>query len=193
MDYKYIESLVLRSKNGDSISKEELAKEFRPLILNIVKRTFLHGYDNGDIQNECYRTLFKCLSMYDLERHRFVAYASNAIKNNINDLIKRVKNRSLIEGSESLTLSDNLEHNLPSEDDRFEEVLCSKSDYKLLKIAIDSLNKEEKELIIFIFFKNNTVSAYAALKNMPYSTANRKKAVTLMKLSKYFIDTQHII
>lgn len=193
MDYKYIESLVLRSKNGDSISKEELAKEFRPLILNIVKRTFLHGYDNEDIQNECYRTLFKCLSMYDLERHRFVAYASNAIKNNINDLIKRVKNRSPIEGSEALTLSDNLEHNLSSKGDSLEEVLCSESDYELLKIAINSLNKEEKELIIFIFFKNNTVSAYAALKNMPYSTVNRKKAVTLMKLSKYFIDTQHII
>ena len=46
MDYEYIESLVQKSKEGDTLSKEKLVSEFRPLILNIVKRTFLHGYDN---------------------------------------------------------------------------------------------------------------------------------------------------
>lgn len=188
MDYEYIEKLVQNSKKGDKISKEKLVDEFRPLILNIAKRTFLHGYENNDIQNECYRTLFKCLSMYNPESHRFVAYASNGIRNNINDLIKRVKNKSLTEGSEALTLSDNLEESLPSNEDNLEDVLCSKADYEALKSAICSLSKEEKELIKFVFLKNNTLSAFASLKNMPYSTASRKKKIALMKLSKH-IDT----
>ncbi|WP_297421355.1 sigma-70 family RNA polymerase sigma factor [Clostridium sp.] len=188
MDYEYIESLVQKSKEGDTLSKEKLVSEFRPLILNIVKRTFLHGYDNEDIKHECYRTLFKCLSMYNLESHRFVAYASNGIRNNINDLIKRVKNRSSSEGSEALTLSSDLEDNILSKDDSIEDIFCTKCDYETLKLAINSLNNEEKELIKFIFFKNNSVATYASIKNIPYSTANRKKLLTLMKLSNYFIS-----
>lgn len=185
MDYEYIESLVLKSKNGDTFSKEKLINEFRPLILNIVKRTFLHGYDNDDIQNECYKALFKCLSMYNLDNHRFVAYASNGIRNNINDLIKRSKNRSSSEGSEALTLSDNLEHSLLSSEDSIEDTLCDKLDYESLILSIKKLNKDERELIKFIFFKNNTVSNYAYIKNIPYSTANRMKIVALTKLRKH--------
>ncbi|MDR3598167.1 sigma-70 family RNA polymerase sigma factor [Clostridium sp.] len=193
MDYEYIEKLVLKSKNGDKLSKEKLVNEFRPLILNIAKRTFLHGYENHDIQNECYKTLFKCLSMYKMDSHRFVAYASNGIRNNINDLIKRVKTRSSAEGSEALTLSDDLEDSLPSNEDNIEEALCSKADYEALKLAIASLSKEERELIKFVFLKNNTLAAYALLKNMPYSTANRRKKIALMKLSKYMNQAPEII
>jgi len=54
---------------------------------NISKKTFIDGYEIHDIQNQCYETLFKCVSFYNLEKHRFVAYASNSIRNNINDLI----------------------------------------------------------------------------------------------------------
>lgn len=185
MDYDYIENLAFKSRNGDEISKEKLVNEFRPLILNIAKRTFLHGYENSDIQSECYKSLFKCLSMYNPDSHRFVAYASNGIRNNINDLIKRVKTRSSAEGSEALTLSDNLEDSLPSNEDNLEDILCNKCDYEILKSAIASLTREEKELIKFIFFKNNTLAAYASLKNLPYSTANRKKKLTLLKLNKH--------
>ncbi len=185
MDYEYIEKLVHNSRSGDKSSKEKLVNEFRPLILNIAKRTFLHGYENNDIQNECYKTLFKCLSMYNMESHRFVAYASNGIRNNINDLIKRVKTRSSTEGSEALTLSDTLEDSLLSNEDTIEDALCSKADYDALKSAILSLSKEERELIKFVFLKGNTLAAYASLKNLPYSTANRKKKVALMKLNKY--------
>lgn len=186
MNYEYIEDLVVKSKNGDALSKEKLVQEFRPLIINLSKRTFLHGYDKNDIQNECYKSLFKCLSMYKLESHRFVAYATNGIRNNINDLIKRTKTRSSTEGSEALALSDDLQQTLTSHEDSLEEILCSKCDRESLKLAINSLSEDEKELIKFIFFKGNTVATYACLKNIPYSTANRRKMVTLVKLSKYF-------
>ena len=175
MNYEYIEDLVIKSKNGDALSKEKLVNEFRPLIINISRRTFLDGYDRYDIQNECFRSLFKCLSLYNLQSHRFVAYASNGIRNNINDLIKRVKSRSSAEGYEALTLSDNLEHSLPSNEDSLEDMLCDKCDCESLKLAINNLSEDEKEIIDFIFFKNNLVTTYASQKNMPYSTANRRK------------------
>ena len=83
MNFNYIETLVAKAKNGDVSAKEIIFKEFRPMILNISKRTFVHGYDFSDIEHECYATLLKCIKIYDLDKKRFVAYATMAIKNNI--------------------------------------------------------------------------------------------------------------
>lgn len=77
MNYDYIENLVIKSKDGDEESKEKLVNEFKPFIINLSKRTFIHGYDFEDIMNECYRILFKCVSYYKPNTQRFVAYATN--------------------------------------------------------------------------------------------------------------------
>ena len=182
MNFEYIESLVTKSKNGDTFSKEKLAEAFRPLIFNISKRTFIDGYEIHDIQNQCYETLFKCITLYNLEKHRFVAYATNSIKNNINDLIKRIKIRSATEGNDALSLHENVEKDLTSQDIGLEDLLCDQCDYDDLRLAIDNLTEEEKELIDFIFYKNNTVQTYAYYKNMCYSTACQRKKVTLKKI-----------
>ena len=185
MDFDYIETLVTKCKNNDELSKEKLANEFRPLILNISKRTFIDGYDIHDIQNECYHYLFKCVSMYNLDKHRFVAYATNAIKNNINDLIKKIKNRSSTEGYAALSLIYDFEKDLPSQEVSLEDLLCDRCDYDELRLALNNLTKDEMELIDFVFFKNNTVQNYAYLKNMCYSTAILGKKLTLNKISNY--------
>lgn len=185
MDFNYIESLVCKCKNGDMISKEKLANEFRPLIINISKRTFIDGYDRNDIKNECYHSLFKCLSLYNLEKHKFVAYATNAIKNNMNDLIKHIKTRSSTNGNDALSLHADVEKNLPSQDMSLEDLFCDKCDSEDLKLAINNLTEEEKELIDFIFFKNNTIQDYAYYKNMCYSTACLKKKIILKKIYDY--------
>ena len=177
-----LNTLVTKCKNGDTLSKEKLAEEFRPLIFNISKRTFIDGYEIQDIQNQCYETLFKCVSLYNLEKHRFVAYATNSIKNNINDLIKRIKIRSSTEGNDALSLHDDVEKDLPSQDISLEDLFCDQCDYEDLRLAINNLTEEEKELIDFIFYKNNTVQTYAYYKNMCYSTACQRKKVTLKKI-----------
>ena len=185
MNFKYIEELVTECKNGDMLSKEKLAEEFRPLIFNISKRTFIDRYEIYDVQNECYQTLFKCVSLYNLEKHRFVAYATNAIKNNMNDLIKRIKTRSSTEGNDALSLHDDVEKDLPSQYISLEDLFCDQCDYDDLRLALNNLNQEEKELIDFIFYKNNTIQTYAYYKNMCYSTACQRKKVTLKKVSDY--------
>ncbi|RII35524.1 sigma-70 family RNA polymerase sigma factor [Clostridium chromiireducens] len=185
MDFNYVEELVYRGKNGDQLSKEKLALEFKPLIINISKRTFIDGYEIYDLHNECYKSLFKCLKLYNLEKHSFVAYATNAIKNNMNDLIKRTKTKSSTDGNDALSLHDDVEKDLPSNDIDFEYLLCNECDYIDLRFALNNLTEEEKELIDFIFFKDNTIQTYAYIKNMAYSTASLKKKVTLKKLFCY--------
>ncbi|MVX66577.1 sigma-70 family RNA polymerase sigma factor [Clostridium chromiireducens] len=182
MDFNYIEALVTRCKNNDEEAKEKLAIEFRPLIYNISKKTFINGYYPHDIIQECYQSLFKSVSMYNLEKHRFVAYATNAIKNNINDLIKRIKTRSSTEGNDALSLHDDVENDFPALEISTETSLCEMCDYDDLKLALKNLNGEELELIDFVFYRNYTVKEYAYLKSMCYSTAILKKKTILMKI-----------
>ncbi|UZP02653.1 sigma-70 family RNA polymerase sigma factor [Clostridium botulinum] len=187
MDLKYIEMLAKKSKHGDNLSKEKLIEEFRPFIKNLSRKTFIHGYDKDDIENECYKNLFKCLNSYNLEKHRFVAYATNGIKNNLNDLIRKTKNRDNSEGSSTLILSDNLEHTL-SNNENLEEMLCNQCDLEILKIAIKNLTEEEQELVNFIFFKNNTIRLYSTLKDMCYSTAAKRKMDVVKKIGRIISD-----
>lgn len=120
--------------------------------------------------------------MYNLERHRFITYSTNAIKNNMNDLIKIIKTRSSTEGNEALSLHDDIEKVLPSHDISLEDLFCHRCDFEELRLTINKLNIEEKELIDFIFFKTNTVQSYVYFKNLCYSTACLKKKVTLKKI-----------
>ena len=171
MNYTKIESLVQSSREGNHISKELLVEAFKPFILNISQRTFINGYDFYDVQSECYKILFNCVSLYKPETNKFVAYATSGIKKSLNNLIKKSKNRSHAEGHEALILCGYLEHLLPSEIPTTEEVLCEKADYEIVISALNKLPSKEKNLITYVFLENNTVRAYAALHNINYSTA----------------------
>lgn len=184
MNFNEIEALVAAAKAENKLSKEKLAEEFKPFILNLSSKTFISGYDREDIQNECYRILFNCVSAYNLDRHRFVGYAMSGIRNSINDLIERSIKRSPAEGTEALILSDNLEHILPSQMDALDDMICNKTALELLENAINSLSKDERELIIFVYFRNSSLRTYAYWKNMCYSTASKKKHTILNKLKK---------
>ena len=170
MNYTQIESLVQSSKQGNTTSKVLLAEAFKPFILSISQKTFINGYDFYDVQSECYRILFNCVTLYKPENNRFVAYATSGIKKSLNDLIKKSKNRSHAEGHEALILCGYLEHLLPSEIPTTEEVLCEKADYEIVIAALSKLPSKEKDLITYVFLENNTVKAYATLHNINYST-----------------------
>ena len=190
MNFEYIEELVTKCKNNDEPSKEKLAAEFKPFILNLSKRTFIDRYEAQDIQNQCYETLFKCVSLYSLEKHRFVAYATNSIKNNLNDLIKRVIIRNSTDGNDSLSLHADVEAELLSQDNSLEDLFFNEYDYEELKFALNKLTEEEKKFIDFVFYKNNTIRTYSYIKNMCYSTACQRRDSILRKLLKSITQPQ---
>lgn len=182
MDFSYIETLVKKSKDGDSASKEELALQFKPFIINLSKKTFIDGYDKQDIMNECYRILFRCVDIYDTSRHRFVAYATNGIKNSIYYLVTRSIKFSTIHGQSSQILTDEFVNSIVSDDMTTEDLLCKKYDFKPLEYAIKQLNKKEKTLINHVFFKKKKLKDYAISNNISYSYATKFKRHTLDKL-----------
>lgn len=186
MNYEYIEKLVNEAKAGSLQAKENLTIEFTPLINSISKKTYIHGYDISDIRNECFKTLFICIDKYKLDTHRFVAYATNSIKNNINCLITKIINRSNMDGLNTLSLCDNLEYYISSYAPSPEEELCNSSINDELAFALNNkLSEEEKDLISFLFFKHNTLTNYSYYKNISYVTAHKRKKKVLEKLKKY--------
>ena len=182
MNYNYIENLVKQSKDGDISSKEKLIDEFKPFIINVSKKTYIYGYDFEDIVNECYRILLKCISIYKLENHRFVGYATNGIKNSINDLIKRNLKNDNVSGSAVFTIDSFLEDTFKDDVPEIDDFLCSKYDCRCLEQALSTLNKDELELIYNIYFADKTLKSYADEKQLCYSSAFKKKKRILNKL-----------
>ena len=184
MNFNYIESLVTKAKNGDVSAKEIIFEEFRPMILNLSKRTFVHGYDFSDIEHECYATLLKCIKIYDLDKKRFVAYATMAIKNNINYLIKKTCSRSSSEGPEALILNGTLEHVLPSNNELVDVQVTDNILAESLYKYINKLTPQYKDILNFTLINNGSLKEYKKNNNINYPTTVNIKNRAINQLRK---------
>lgn len=187
MNFNYIDSLVTKAKNGDVCAKEIIFEEFRPMILNLSKRTFVHGYDFSDIEHECYATLLKCIKIYDLDKKRFVAYANMAIKNNINYLIKKTCSRSSSEGSEALILNGTLEHVLPSNNELVDVQVTDNILAESLYKYINKLTPQYKDILNFTLINNGSLKEYSKNNNINYPTTVNIKNRALKQLRKQIL------
>ena len=190
MDYEKIENLVLQAKLGDSKSKEALAEEFTPLIINLSKKSFINSYEFADIKNECYHTLFRCVTIYNCSNHRFVAYATNALKNTVNNLIRISNRRAPSEGPSAFILDGNLEHTLYSEAIDMDDIMFDKFYKKKLDKAVKNLSLNDRELIDYVYYKNHTLKSYSQLKGIPYSTVVQRKNDILKSLKRTLNHTE---
>lgn len=185
MDYENLEKLVIKAKSGDRKSKEEIFEEFKPFILNFSSKFFINSYDIYDIQNECYRILLDAINMYKPEKHRFVAYATNAIKNSIYLLIRRSKTRNKTDGNDALTLTGEL-NDISDLDDSYQDIFNG-CDHEILFSALEILSDNEKALINFVIIKNKSLKEYAISENIKYTTAAWRKN-SILKRMKEHID-----
>ncbi len=185
MDYKYIESLLLSAKNGDIFSTEKLTEEFTPLIKSLCSKTHLSNHTKEDLENECYLSLITAIKKYNPESHRFVAYATNAIKNNLNYLIRKNLIHREITSQDSLTSTGSLEDLNLTTDEKIDEALISSHIKKTILKAVTTLNDDQKELFIYVQLRKNSLKSYAALKNISCSTASKRKVQIMKFLSDY--------
>ncbi|GFP76454.1 sigma-70 family RNA polymerase sigma factor [Clostridium fungisolvens] len=184
MDYDQIEQLVLAAKAGELKAKERLMVEFTPLIKKLSKKSIIHGYEREDLQNECYKTLLKCIFQYNCEAHRFIGYATSAIKNNMNNLIKISIKRSSSEGPKALIMDEKMENQLVEDNEHFEDRICDQAYNRSVKGFISELNNTDKEIINFVFFEEKQLRDYSALKELPYTTIVNRKNTALKNLKK---------
>ena len=186
MNYEFIEKLVSDAKIGDLNAKETLIIEFTPFINSISRRFFIHGYERCDIKNECFLTLCNCISKYKLDTHRFVAYATNSIKNNLNVLVTMIVKRNNFDGlfslSDDIDNTVSLNHLMEQERNFFQY-----QRNQLLYAIKNNLSDSERHLVLFVFFKKNTLTNYAYYENISYVTASKRKKKTLEKLKAFIL------
>lgn len=182
MNFAEVEKLALLSKKGDMRAKEELAEKFKPFILNLAKRSYIHGFEFEDIVNECYNSLFNCLSRYNPEKHRFVAYATISIKNSVGLLIRSANKRNETDGAATLILNDNLEYVVSHDTEFIEDEIIKRIDIDNLNKAISELSHTEKNLVDYVFLKKHTLRQYSLHSNLNYSKVVSRKNSILNKL-----------
>lgn len=179
MNLKHIENIVNQCKSGNTTSKQQLAEEFKPLILNLSLKYKITGYDFQDLKNECFKTLFIALDKYDVEKHRFVAYATISIQNHLKVLLRNSKVRE-----RKVNIYSPIDENL-EDDNYFEETVCDNELKGFMKKCFKLLNKEEKELVNFVYFQNKSVRAFALKNELSYHYVRTKNKMILQKLKNY--------
>ena len=184
MDYNEIESLVKLAKANDKNAKEELVVQFTPLILNLSKKSFVNSYEFADIKNECYHTLFKCLSLYNPDKHRFVAYATNSIKNSVKLLIRNSIRRNRSEGPEAFVLNGKLENTISCNLEDFDVVMLNKVYRNRLSAALQVLSSAESELVKYVYFEKHSLKNYSKYKKISYALVINMKNEILYKLKQ---------
>lgn len=176
MDFKYIERLAIKSKEGDEHSKELLSEEFKPLIINLANKYHIPGYDFNDLMGECYKSLFIALEKYQTDKHRFVAFATVSIQNSLKVLLRNSKRRE-----EKLITSEHLDDSLEDEDN-FEEGFCDKDFKNFVRKCFENLKDDEQEFVKFVYFQGKSVRAFAMRENIKYNQARLKNRMILQKL-----------
>jgi len=184
LDYNEIESLVKLAKANDKNAKEELVVQFTPLILNLSKKSFVNSYEFADIKNECYHTLFKCLSLYNPDKHRFVAYATNSIKNSVKLLIRNSIRRNRSEGPEAFVLNGKLENTISCNLEDFDVVMLNKVYRNRLSAALQVLSSAESELVKYVYFEKHSLKNYSKYKKISYALVINMKNEILYKLKQ---------
>lgn len=80
---KEIEALVLKAKNGDKSSMDEVLNKFAPFIVKTARSIFIYGMDMNDLIQEGYISVMKAVNNYDFNKNSsFIPYVMNTVKFN---------------------------------------------------------------------------------------------------------------
>ena len=128
-------------------------------------------------------TYWVILKKYDISKHRFVAYATNSIKNNLCVLLQRSLRRSNSEGSKKLSFDEIIDSMLDFNSTP-ELQFIEKDTIKALNKAIKQLNKDELYLYKYLYIDKKSIKSFSDLQSLSYSKAYKMKNDLLYKLNK---------
>lgn len=182
----HLEELALKAQGGDKKSLEDLIIYFKPYIIRQARCTYVKGCDIEDLIQIGYISLIKAINMYKPLNRKFEYYALASIKRNFYYLIRKESRHNAeysmeFETGPGLTLQDGIE-----DDFSLEEEYSKKETYKELKKGIKSLNKEEQDMIKWVYFGGRTLKDYTQLKGITYNQGRYKMKQILQKLREAF-------
>lgn len=179
---KDIEFLVKKSKEGDLKAKEELLNRFKPYIIKKVREIYIKNYDIDDLIQIGNISIIKAIDKYNLDKGNFVSYVTFAINNNFNYEIRKMS-KTRYDSSLNKIIDENLEIiDIVTCEENIEENFIRKQKLNDIRIALNKLNKKERNLIYRIYFTDIKLKEYASKEGIKYGSALKRKTKILNKL-----------
>lgn len=185
--------LLISAKNGDNNAKEKIIDMYYPLIIKEAKNIFIKGKSFEDLIQIGILHLLNAINKFDIDRDykSFPSYASWSIKNGFRYLC-----RSEIRYNDELSLNKpnddglELEESIIDDKTNVETTVLQDIIYENLYLALEKLDNEEKELIEFLFIKNErpNLTKYCKEYNKDYYYASCLKKRALKKLNNFLIN-----
>lgn len=193
MEDLLMRDLLLKAKNNDSSSKEEIIKMYYPLIIKEAKTIYLKNKSFEDIVQIGVINLLHVIDVFDLSKNvdKFSSYALWAIKNGYKYLC-----RSQIKYNSELSLNNvneegsELGDSIIDENINVEDTVIKSAVNENLHLALKKLDYEERELIDFLYISNDkpNLSRYCALKEKDYYYCCCLKKRALKKLKNMMLN-----
>ncbi|MBE6066101.1 MAG: sigma-70 family RNA polymerase sigma factor [Clostridium lundense] len=181
-----LEELALRAQKGDKTSLETLISYFKPYIIKQAHLTYVKGRAMEDLIQIGYISLLKAVKMYKPLNKNFNYYALASIKRNFYYLIRQEARYNgeysmEFETCDGLTLGDGIEDKFNLEED-----YIKKETRQQLREGLKLLNKDEKELINWVYLQKKNLKEYAKINGITYNQARYRMKKVLQKLKKAF-------
>lgn len=155
----YDKELIDKFKMGDDFALEELLKQNKPLINQIVRKYFLIGAEIDDLIQEGMIGLYRAIITFDISKDvNFKSYARVCIERAVFNAIKSANSKKNLPLNQSISLS--LQDNNDNDDDDDivayvtwddsdpESILINRENYaKLFEKATQNLSVFEKNVL----------------------------------------------
>ena len=176
MTESVIEELIVKARNHDEDSMEELLQYFKPKVIAISREYFLVGAEFDDLIQEGMIGLYKAIGIYDSNKnHNFSAFASLCIHRQLQNAVKnanRKKNNPLnsylpIKYFDGSTVSDEdnvLKLVIVDDNSNIEKNFIDKEINTLLISKVEEVLTEDQFRILKQFLNGDSYS-YIAEKN----------------------------
>lgn len=176
------DELCKRAKSGDGNAAELITLKLKPFIIKCSHSIYLKNYDSEDIISVATVALLKAIKCFKLDSNKnFFPYAITTIKNALNMEIRKAA-KHWKESSLDNCLEQNGEGFTSYDDQKsMEDEYINK---ELVRSRLEVLNKEEKKLIISLYYKGNSIAKYASINNLNYKKCSNMKLKALRKMKK---------
>lgn len=164
---------------------------YKPLIAKNAMRIYIYGYEVEDLIQIENIALINAVNKYDCDKNiPFTSYAKRAIQNFLNDELRKFIGKKDNEKF-SCSLNSLNKHGteiieaLESEEN-VEDAVVLKEEIAMLRVALNKLSSEEKEILDWFYFRQRTLKEYAELKGLKRTAVVKRKTRAIEKLRKFF-------
>lgn len=179
-----IDILVERAKDGDKEALEKVVENFKPFVIKTAVGIYIIGYDMEDLIQEGCISIINAVRLYNKNKcSNFVAYVTNAVKNNFYYAIRKAAKRNC-DCSLDAEVSEGVEFiECFTDDFDVEADYVHKEDLKRLEMALEKLSKDECELLLSIYNGGNgAMKRKAEELGENYSALAKRKRAIINKL-----------